>query len=163
MNTPVVLGMDLSMSSPAFCVGVPENGKVKVLHLSHVKTTSKASHGSRLRTIFMELERIFSQYPNVTDVVREKGFSRHAITTQTLFKVVGVSDLVSHHFGYGEVHEIPPTTVKKAVTGDGKADKQEVANAVTLHYLAKPIKFANDDESDACAVVVAYMKQNKMI
>ena len=158
----VVLGMDLSLSSPAFCIGRVREGKLEVLHLSHVKTTSKDTHGYRLRLIFNHLEKLLSEHPEVTDVVREKGFSRHALTTQTLFKVVGISDLLTHHFGFEKVHEIAPTTVKKTITGSGKADKEEVAEALRK-YLYTDVNFANDDESDACGVCISYMIEKKML
>lgn len=159
----VVLAMDLSLSSPAFCVGRVREGKLEVLHLSHVKTTSKDTHGYRLRVIFKHLEALLENHPEVTEVVREKGFSRYALTTQTLFKVVGISDLLAYHFGFETVHEIAPTTVKKVVTGrSGKADKEEVAEALRKH-LYTDVNFANDDESDACAVCLTYLIQKKML
>lgn len=158
----VVLGMDLSLSCPAFCVARVREGKVEVIHLSHVKTKGKDSHGARLRVIFNHLEQLLVDYPNITHVVREKGFSRHAITTQTLFKVVGISDLIAHHFGHENIAEIAPTTVKKLITGSGKAEKEEVA-AGLYKYLYTPVNFSNTDESDACGVCIAYMKEKKML
>ena len=158
----VVLGMDLSLSCPAFCIARVREGKVEVVHLSHVKTKAKDSHGTRLRAIFNHLEKLLDENPNITHVVREKGFSRHAVTTQTLFKVVGISDLVANHFGYDNVAEIAPTTVKKLVTGSGRAEKEEVAEGIRK-YLYTPVNFSNTDESDACGVCIAYMIEKKML
>ena len=160
--TAVVLGMDLSLSCPAFCIARVREGKVEVIHLSHVKTKAKDNHGTRLRMIFNHLEKLLVENPNITHVVREKGFSRHAITTQTLFKVVGISDLVANHFGYDSVAEIAPTTVKKLVAGSGRAEKEEVAEGISK-YLYTPVNFSNTDESDACGVCIAYMIEKKML
>jgi crossover junction endodeoxyribonuclease RuvC len=158
----LVLGMDLSLSCPAFCVGRVTEGMVEILHLSHVKTKQKDSHGARLRAIFNHLETVLADFPEIKHVVREKGFSRHARTTQTLFKVVGISDLVSNHFGHNDIAEIAPTTIKKYVAGSGRADKEEVL--VNLgRFLYTPVDFANTDESDAAGVVVAYMIQKKLL
>lgn len=161
-NKGLILAMDLSLSCPAFAVGCVEDGQVYILHLSHVKTKSKDSHGTRLRMIFNHLEKVLDEYPNIEYVVREKGFSRHAVTTQALFKVVGISDLVVNHFGHDAVTEIAPLTVKKLITGNGKASKEEVAKDVG-RFLATPLTFKTDDESDAVGVLIAYAIQKKLL
>lgn len=155
------LGLDLSLSSPGFAVLTLHEGVPIVLETSHVKTDAKASHGQRLIQIQSELLRLVDLYGPFEKVIREKGFSRFAATTQTLFKVVGVSDLVLRDY---KIHEIPPTTVKKAVTGDGKADKSEVADAVhKICRIDRADYFKTDDESDACAVVLAYLIQKGVV
>ena len=60
---------------------------------------------------------------DVAVFVREKGFSRFPHETQALFKVVGVADLAAWRTSKTEFVEIAPTTVKKLLTGSGKADK----------------------------------------
>jgi crossover junction endodeoxyribonuclease RuvC len=158
----LVLGMDLSLSCPAFCVARVNDGKVEILHLSHVKTKAKESHGARLRVIFSHLESVFAEFPDIKHVVREKGFSRHARTTQTLFKVVGISDLIANHFGHNEIHEIAPTTIKKFIGGSGRCDKEEVL--VNLgRFLFTQVDFKNTDESDSVGVVVTFMIQKKLL
>lgn len=61
--------------------------------------------------------------------VREKGFSRFPHESQALFKVIGIADLVAWQNHRCEYHELAPTTVKKLLTGNGKASKSEVAAA----------------------------------
>lgn len=66
---------------------------------------------------------------DVAVFVREKGFSRFQHETQTLFKVVGIADLAAWRMRKTQFEEIAPTTVKKLLTGTGKASKEEVAAA----------------------------------
>ncbi len=162
--TNVTFALDLSLSSPGFAIlAVTETGVPIVLETSHVKTKVSKSHGYRLGEISEEIDRYITQY-QPEHIVREKGFSRFAATTQALFKVVGVSDLYAHMRMDKVISEIPVTTVKKAVTGSGKATKDEVADAVRkILRLDKPDFFATDDESDACAVGLAYMYEHKLI
>lgn len=61
--------------------------------------------------------------------VRERGFSRFPHETQTLFKVMGIADLAAWQKHQSEYIELAPTTIKKLLTGSGKANKQEVADA----------------------------------
>lgn len=163
----VTLALDLSLSSPGFAVLATEhNGHYNVpivLETSHVKTKASKSHGYRLGEISEEIDRYLLDY-SPDHIVREKGFSRFATTTQALFKVVGVSDLYAQMRMDKVIAEIPPTTVKKAVTGSGKATKDEVAGAV-IHILRidDPYFFGTDDESDAAAVALAYMYDRQLI
>ncbi|MBE7156308.1 crossover junction endodeoxyribonuclease RuvC, partial [Bacillus paranthracis] len=55
-----------------------------------------------------------------------------------------------------DVVEMSPTTVKKHVTGNGKASKESVADSVRGYFREKLV-FATDDESDAIAVALAYL------
>lgn len=165
--TNVTFCLDLSLSSPGFAVLATEhNGHHNVpivLETSHVKTKSSKSHGYRLGEISEEIDRYITTY-QPEHIVREKGFSRFAATTQALFKVVGVSDLYAQMRMDKIISEIPVTTVKKAVTGSGKASKDEVADAVRhILQIDKPDFFATDDESDAAAVGLAYMYEHKII
>ena len=49
-------------------------------------------------------------------------------------------------------------TVKKLVSGSGKAEKKQLAAAVE-NRLAELWEFDNYDESDACAIAMAYWLQ----
>lgn len=110
------------------------------------------------------LERIYAgicELSGDVDVfVREQGFSRYSKGTQTLFKVVGVSDLAIWQARRGQFHEIPPTIVKKVITGRGNATKDEVAAGLTRFVGERT--YANDDQSDAVAVGVAWLLANEM-
>ncbi|MDF2010244.1 crossover junction endodeoxyribonuclease RuvC [Priestia megaterium] len=158
-----ILAMDLSLSCPAFAVlTVNDIGTVDVEHLSHLKTNTKKSHGYRLFQIYKHMKNILKEHDDITDLVRERGFSRFPSVTQALFKVVGISDLCAITSGFSTVNEVTPTTVKKAITGKGKATKDEVAINVST-FISTNIKFNTDDESDAVAVGVTYLKQKKAL
>lgn len=156
-----ILALDLSMSTPGFAVLDIIDGKPVLVHKSHVKTNSKHSHGQRLIAIERHLLNLVEMFGPLNAVAREKGFSAHAMTTQVIFRVVGVSDLSLAKEGYTRIVDIAPTSVKKAVTGNGKASKEEVAEAVEA-YVGKQ-DYATNDESDAVAVGLAYAIQYKLI
>lgn len=158
----IILSMDLSLSSPAFAVLEVKPKELNVIHLSHIKTASKKSHGYRLFQIYNHLKEILEEYgDSISYVISEKGFSRHQRTTQILFMVHGVSRMLCHQYGF-EVIEITPTTVKKHVAGNGKANKDQVADAVQ-GFISHYVLFKNDDESDAVAVGVAYLDSEGLL
>ena len=165
----IVLALDLSLSSPGFAVlavtdgGDPMKRKPIILEKSFVKTTASRPHGYRIAQVMDEMERYYLTY-KPEHVVREKGFSRFPATTQALFKIVGSSDVMAHWHDSEPIAEIAPTSVKKFVTGNGRASKQDVQDAVIKRLrIDKPDYFANDDESDAVAVGLAYYIEKELI
>lgn len=166
--TDVTLALDLSMSQPGFAVlAITDESFPIALETSYVAT--KGKHGAKLNQIGAEITRLFTAY-HPEHVVREQGFSRFAKTTQAIFKVVGVSDALSDTFGTEEVEEIATTRVKKTVTGDGKASKEDVAEAVfRILQIEERDEFYTrsgkliDDMTDAAAVGIAFYKQKGMI
>lgn len=91
--------------------------------------------------------------------VREKGFSRFPHETQALFKVVGIADLTAWRHAHNVYHEIAPTTIKRLLTGSGKASKVEVAES--LFYYVGAFSYSTDDESDAVAAGIAWLLSEK--
>lgn len=156
--------MDLSLNLPAYAIIDIVKGKALIRETRFTNNKiiggSKVPTAIRLKHIADDIEKIFKDYPDIDAVVREKGFSRYANTTQILFRVVGVSDLkVYEGTGITEIAEIAPTTVKRLIAGDGKANKDEVAEGVRefLVPAQKDYEFESDDVSDAIAVGISYM------
>lgn len=165
----VVLALDLSLNGPGFAVlAITSEGHPIILEKSHIKSRAAAKHGEKLSVIGEKIEHYLLEY-SPEHIVREKGFSRFAATTQALYKVFGVADLVMYDYreicgSPQEAHEIAPTSVKKAVTGNGKASKVEVADAVLrILQIDQADYFANDDESDAAGVGLAYYLEKGLI
>ena len=96
----------------------------KLCHLNNRGETK--CHGQILAEIY---DLITELSVDIAVFVREKGFSRFPHETQALFKVVGVADLAVWKAYGTEFVEIAPTTIKKLLTGSGKANKGEVAAA----------------------------------
>ena len=124
-----------------------------VERLCHLNNRSeKKCHGQILSEIY---DLITELAVDVAVFVREKGFSRFPHETQALFKVVGVADLAAWKAYGTEFVEIAPTTVKKLLTGSGKASKDEVAAALEKYIVKQD--YATDDESDAVAIGIAWL------
>lgn len=156
-----IFGIDLSMNSPGFAVIEIADGKPFLLHKSHLPANTRHTHGQKLMRIESHFCSLIEKYGPFDGVAREKGFSAHNLTTQVLFRAVGVSDLTLAKNGYTYIEEIAPTTIKKIMTGSGRGSKQEVADAVDR--LIGKQNYGTDDESDAVAVALAYAIQRKLI
>lgn len=158
--TETLLALDLSLSSTGYAViqWNKKKQKATVLEVGHIdnKQQGRASwnHGKKLINIHLQLTDLFNRH-QIDRVVREQGFSRFNKATQALFRVVGIADFVVEREIQQSITEYSVTTVKKAITGNGKADKQEVAIKID-QYLTEKIEFSVDDESDAVAVGICH-------
>ncbi|MEW4131940.1 crossover junction endodeoxyribonuclease RuvC [Bacillus thuringiensis] len=155
-----ILAMDLSLACPAFAVLEIRQGEVSVIHLSHIKTSPKKSTGYRLFQIEQHLQEILGKF-TFDLVVMEKGFNKFALATQQIQRTVGVVLVTLMRNGYENIGELSPTSVKKCITGSGKASKEELAEALD-QYLGV-IEYKTNDESDACGVGLAFAKEKGLI
>ncbi|WP_265182313.1 crossover junction endodeoxyribonuclease RuvC [Geomicrobium sp. JCM 19055] len=137
-----------------------EETQMYIKHLSHVKTNNKKVHGHRFTQISDHLQEIVDEYPP-NYVVFEKGFSKFHNVTHTLQRVVGVAIHKLYENEVDTIVEITPTTVKKAITGNGKAKKDQVAR--DLKNFVGDIEYKTDDESDAVAVALTFALQKGWI
>lgn len=163
-----VIGADLSLKRPGFCqLHIKKtNEGLSILDISTSsvdnKTKTKA-HGLLLDEIQRHATAIFIRDKELkTFYVREQGFigSKGAMAQMAKFKVVGIMDLLAQRCGQ-KWYQILPVTVKKYVTGNGKAQKQQVQKA--LSYYVGERQYNNDDQSDATAVAIAWLIKNNQI
>lgn len=157
----IILSMDLSLNGAGLAVLEVEGDKVRPLATELIDNKKVKGTTKKLFNIASRIDTLFSTY-KVDYVCREKGFHRFAGTTQKLFKVVGVSDLIAYKHGFhDDMDEVTPTTVKKAITGDGKADKELVMMGIRGYLVedCKDMEFASDDVSDAIAVGITKLKE----
>lgn len=153
---------DLSLNRPGFAIlhCDPDTQTVSVVRKSVVdhKSSSagkKKPHGQRLAENAAEMKSYMNSDMELV-FVRERGFHKHATETEAIFKMVGVSDLYA--WKYRKVfEEIPPSVIKKTLTGDSNAAKDQVAKALERYVGLQ--EYAFDDESDAVAVGVCWLIQ----
>lgn len=158
-----VLGADLSLKRPSFCLMSLDNGKITKIEFLTVdnKSDKKKCHGHLLEDICAAFKQI---YPTNCTVfaVRENEIMKVKVPSErSLSKVVGLMDWALWCFYGKEWYSIYPMTVKKIIAGSGKALKEEVAESLEK-YIGKQ-EYKCDDESDAAAVAIAWLIQQGQI
>ena len=158
-----VLGADLSLKRPSFCIlSIEKNEETaKITDVKFVtvdnKNDKKKTHGHLLEEI---LEAFQKAYPLncCAFAVRENEIMKVKVPSErSLSKVVGVMDWALWAFFAKNWYSIYPMTVKKLITGSGRAEKTEVADSLEK-YIGKQ-EYKCDDESDAAAVAIAWLIQ----
>lgn len=169
-----VIAADLSLKRPGFCVLNVErqNGEVKILDVYTCSVDNKTKvkpRGQLLAEIDAAFSALIMNIHDTVFLVREQsvnncgGKMAHSSTAARtgVSSVVGVMDLVAWRNGKLNWEEFYPVSIKKMLTGNGKAEKSEVA-AVLPAYLGEH-EYKNDDESDAAAVAVTWLIHHNQI
>jgi crossover junction endodeoxyribonuclease RuvC len=164
-----IIAFDLSLSNTGYAVGKIKDRKLSIVEIGTIGTKRYAqrSTGFRLNYIAKEVRELYKKH-ELDRVVKEQSFSNSRIkATQQIFKVNGVWELMTYLADKEDFAELTPSTVKKELTGNGRATKEEVAEAVLAHFRSimgdSNLKFGNKDESDAVAVLIAYCKKEDLI
>ena len=158
-----VLGADLSLKQPGFCILSIADGAITDVKLYSVnnKQDKKKNHGQLLEEIGDKFREIFPLHDRVF-IVRENEIMKVKVPSErSLSKVVGLLDWMAWAIFDAEWYSIYPVTIKKLITGNGRADKDEVANC--LKYYIGEQTYKCDDESDAAAVAIAWLIQHGQI
>ncbi|TPG88137.1 hypothetical protein EEL32_10255 [Brevibacillus laterosporus] len=159
------LGLDISMS-PGFAVIDVVSRVPTLVHASSLVTATTHTDGQRFAYIEAKTVAIAHDYGPFNAIIREDftdGRSKRA--RQGVFGAWAAVDQGLARYGYTVTDDISPTSVKRLVTGSGKAEKVEVAASVRrILGLPEGYEFAAGyDDSDACAVVLAHLIANKLI
>lgn len=167
-----VFAADLSLKRPGFCRihvsktegSPPELTNVRCASVDN-KLDKEKCHGQLLDEIFYgmgEFKPRVREGEGILDkifYVREHAFNaRGSMNEMGIFEVVGIANFWAYQHGEAQWNEIYPVQVKKIITGNAKAQKEEVASS--LEKYLPYMRYNNDDESDAAAVAVAWLIQN---
>lgn len=161
-DTHRVMAFDLSLTNSGWAVGDVTDNKLTVVDFGSIGTKrwAKEGTGKRLHKFAEEIERIYKKY-QPDSVAKERSFSNGRIkATQQIFKVNGVWEMLSHLEAHDAFKEYAATSVKKELTGDGRASKPQVRTAVESILGVTP---RNEDESDALAVLYTHCIREELL
>ncbi len=123
-------------------------------------TQAKQPTPQRLRSIFVGVNQLMDTYQPDEVAFEELFFSKN-ITTGIAVSMARGAALVAVAQRTEEIYEYTPMQIKQAVTGNGKAEKQQVQLMVkallSMQEIARP-----DDAADALAVAITHASSMRM-
>lgn len=150
----IVLGIDPGYAITGYGLVSYRNNHFDCLDYGVIRTRSQELFSLRLLKIYSQLEALIATWKPDAVAVEELFFSRNTTTAIGTAQARGVAVLSGARAGL-PVFEYTPMQVKLAVSGYGKADKQQVQQMVrvllNLQGLPKP-----DDAADALAVAICH-------
>jgi crossover junction endodeoxyribonuclease RuvC len=155
-----ILGIDPGTATTGYGV-VDEDSQGQLISVAYGTIITPASMAveKRLLSIFDELKKLILLYKPQSAAVEKLFFYQNVTTAMAVSQARGVVVLSIAQAGL-PFGEYTPLEVKQAVTGYGKADKQQVQQMVkallNLESIPKP-----DDAADALAVAICHHNSSR--
>ncbi|MCH8276154.1 MAG: crossover junction endodeoxyribonuclease RuvC [Bacteroidetes bacterium] len=156
----IVLGIDPGSHATGFGVIEVLQSEERLLDFGVIKLRPDESHQLRLKTIYSDLCQLIGLYLPDTCAVEMPVYGKNAQSMLKLGRAQAAAMLAALN------HEIPvteytPKEVKKAVTGNGNASKEQVQYMVrSILAVDESIKMRHD-ASDALAVGLCHAQRNR--
>lgn len=121
----IALGVDPGSQTTGYGIIRAENGELKCLSAGFIETDTKLSMAERLCEIGTQLAEIIAEFKPTAVSVEKVFFAKNADSALKLGQARGVILYESARAGVA-VFEYNPTEVKKSLTGNGRAEKEQV-------------------------------------
>ena len=149
-----IIGIDPGTGILGFGVIEFLKSESRLVEAGVIRTPVKEDDANRLQIIYDELtDIIFATKPQIM-AVEKLFFSQNVTTAMTVSQARGVVLLTGKQAGL-DIYEYTPLQIKQALTGYGRADKQQIQEMVKvilkLNRIPKP-----DDCADALAAAITH-------
>lgn len=149
-----IMGVDPGTAITGYGLVKYNGSRYSLVECGCIRTSPDTPMSERLHTIYRELTGIIVHYQPEQFAVEELFFNKNARTALAVGHARGVAMLAASSSGL-PVFEYTPLQVKQAVTGFGRAAKEQVQYMVKT-ILALPEAPTPDDVADALAVAICH-------
>lgn len=151
-----IIGIDPGSSFTGWGVVEEQSGKLSLVDCGVIRPAGrgKDTFAERVSYIYLQLVDIIDYYMPDEAAVEQVFTARNALTALKLGQARGVAVAACAHFGI-PVFDYAPTSVKKALVGTGRADKEQVAFMIgkILNINCKKLRL---DTTDALGIAVCH-------
>lgn len=155
-----ILGIDPGIARTGWGIIESQKSKVKSQKYGCIETSAGLDTSQRLRHIYRSVVKIINEYKPDVMVVEELFFNTNAKTALIVGQARGVV-LLSASENNLPIVSYTPLQVKVAVTGYGRADKNQIGQMVKTILKLKEIP-KPDDVTDALAIAITHAFSKKM-
>ncbi len=155
-----ILGIDPGLATMGYGVIESNGDKHRLIQYGVLTTQAGQPTPQRLRSIFVGVQQLMETFQPDEVAFEELFFSKNITTGMAVSAARGAA-LVAVAQKTDEIYEYTPMQVKLAVTGHGKAEKNQVQQMVKMLLNMKEIA-RPDDAADAIAVAVTHANSMRM-
>ena len=150
-----ILGVDPGLEITGYGVIEADNRQIKLKEAGAIKTSHKQKLQDRLIEIYDDLTEVIKETsPQIAVIEKLYSHYKHPVTSILMGHVRGAVYLAIRKSNL-LLYELPAKTVKKSLTGNGNASKEQVAKMVQAYLnLKKPPEPV--DISDALALAMSH-------
>lgn len=156
----IILGIDPGIAKVGWGIIKDEFGKQKVLDYGCFETSSKIDLDERLAKIYDFIVELIEKFTPEILAIEQLYFAANSKTALIVGQARGVI-LLSASKSNLPTASYTPLQVKQALTGYGRADKNQIQSMVgsILHL---PKKVVQDDAADALAIAITHAFSYKL-
>ena len=155
-----VIGIDPGLSATGFGI-IESDGKNNIYHINNgvLRPPRKMLLPERLNYLYKKGIEILKSYSPEVLTIEDTFYHKNIKSAMALGQARGTLLLVGAHMGIPCI-EYAPRKVKMSVVGNGAASKEQV-NYMICKLLKLPEGNIPTDASDALAIALCYIHQNK--
>lgn len=155
----VILGIDPGSRNTGYAILTEKDGKLVALRCDTINMAQMDDHADRLQFIFDEISKIISSFAPTSCAVETPVYGVDPLAMLKLGRAQAAAMLAITNNDIS-VSEYYPKQVKKSITGNGNASKEQVA-FMLRKMVSLPDEKLSKDATDALAVAWCHlMKQN---
>lgn len=148
----IIFGIDPGTAVTGYGVIKTNNNSVSWVDSGVITTDAAEKLPVRLEIIYDRLLEKIRQHKPQRVCIEEAFYGKNVHTTLVLGHARGVAMLAAKKTG-AQIVEYSPREVKKAITGNGNATKDQIAYMVRM-ILSPPVEYSHLDAYDALAIAV---------
>jgi len=157
----IILGIDPGSRNTGFAILTKQDGKLVALRCDTLNMAHMDDHSDRLQYIFTEISNIVSSFEPTSCAVETPVYGVDPLAMLKLGRAQAAAMLAITNNDIS-VTEYYPKEVKKSITGNGNASKEQVA-FMLKKMVSLPDEKLSKDATDALAVAWCHlMKQNSI-
>ena len=127
---------------------------LRIIDYGVIRTSAGTRFDRRLLEIHVSLKEIIENFRPDCVSIEKIFFSKSTSTAIDVAKTIGVILLTTGLAGL-EYHEYTPSQVKQAITGFGRADKEQMQSMIRTIFRLKEVP-QPDDAADALAIAACH-------
>lgn len=155
----IIVGFDPGLATLGYGVIRSEKGKNEMLDYGVISTPKDKNLAERLVLIEQGLKQIIEKFKPDEIAVEELFFAKNVTTGINVAHARGII-LLTAIKECGRIFEYTPLQIKQALTGYGRADKNQIQQMVKTFLKLKSVP-KPDDAADALAVALTHAQTNK--
>ncbi len=157
----IILGIDPGYAIVGYGIIEKKNSFVKALDYGAITTNKDENMADRLLKIYYAIKSLVQKHNPDAIAIEELFFKNNAKTAINVAQARGAIIVAGKEMGKA-IYEYTPLQIKQALTGVGRAEKQQVQYMVkavlNLSSVPKP-----DDTADALAVAITHSQTNQIL
>jgi crossover junction endodeoxyribonuclease RuvC len=156
----VIIGVDPGLASTGYAVVRRDGSRMVAVAGGTLRTSPRTPHAERLRALHDGVAAVVDGHPIVEGAI--EAWFVHPPSKSAMGMAEARGAILAALAGHGlPVAEYAPNEVKQAVTGNGRAEKQQIRFMVAR--LASGVAAESDHAADALAVAICHLSRSPLV